>query len=717
MTEKRLLLRLFRPKIGVGAKTWIALSIVFWVPVVCLAVILSLLFRNTIYNETLNTIKIHLKGAGEIYGEKVKVLSGVLTQTATRADVEADFFRKDKQALKSLLLELGKVNTDVDVWFAVDDKQTVVARRNDRSGDIIRLGNALSNALAGGAGVTTTELVGRDLLSMEDEELLKIVMVKDTGIVRFAIAPVRYRENVVGAIVAGDLLTQDPWLGNTIYNRFGAEAALFAGENPQSALLHATASLPRSTWAMGQNMPERMKEEISLGRPYYGTLKVSGSSILMAAEPIKDSSDRIIGVLGISIPAKEINALVFKTVGKGVLLGSVVGIIIAFVVTIAVHADITRPINLLSEAMDSVGKGELEIAVDLKTGDEFERLGSGFNHMAEGIREREERLRKHYEVAKLLMSTLDLKDLLENILKIVMNVTDSHLGIVYLFEEGDQRLSPIVHYGTQSELEPLNLKEGYPGRAASEKTTFVLKPPRESAERLMELGYIKTSPAEVAYIPLIHQTKLLGVLVLGSTKEFRKEERLLFDYLANQISIALDNAIMHHRIQELSITDPLTGLYNRRYLNLRLGEEWARSVRHHQPLSVILADVDNFKSVNDTYGHDKGDEVLRALGAILKKQVRKEDIAARYGGEEFVLALPDTESKEAAVIAERIRKTMEDTPFEWMGKSATISIGVAAYPDEMVESYEELLQSSDQTMYTAKVSGKNRVMVSKGKAS
>ncbi|MBI5598650.1 MAG: diguanylate cyclase [Deltaproteobacteria bacterium] len=701
---------LFRPKLGVSAKTWIALTIVFWVPVILLAGILSYMFQNAIHNEVLDSVKIHLKGARDVYEERGRVLSGVLAQTSARSDVQESFLKKDSRALQAELLELGKVTSSLSLLFAVDDKQRVIARRNNKNGDIIRIGDALPRALITGEPMTSSELVGSALLATENEALAKLI--KDIGMVQFVISPVKYRENTVGALVAGIVLTADPWLGNTVYNRFGAEVALFAGESPESSFLHSTASLPRSTWAVGQKIPDGLKEEISLGRPYYGQLTVTGSKVLMAAEPIKDGADRIIGALGVSMPAKKINALVIKTIGKGVAMGGAAAFIIALVVTIFVHADITRPIDLLSTAMDSVGKGELETIVELKTGDEFEKLGNGFNAMADGIREREERLKKHYEVAKLLMSTLDLKGLLNNMLKVVLDVTGSQMGIVYLYEAVDEKLSPIVHYGTVSEIPSLKPGEGYPGRAAAEKTTFVLSPPRDSAEIIIELGYTKVVPVEVAYVPLVHQDKLLGVLVLGSVKEFRKEERMLFDYLANQISIALDNAIMHHKIQELSITDPLTTLYNRRYLNLRLAEEWARSVRHNQPLSVLLSDADNFKSVNDTYGHEKGDEVLKGIAGILKKNVRKEDLAARYGGEEFVLVLPDTTSDEAYAFAERIRKASEGKPYDWMDRPVTVSIGVATFPDVKVSNFEELLQTADQAMYKAKVGGKNRVVVS-----
>ena len=240
---------LMRPKLGVGAKTWIALTVVFWVPVIGLSLILFYLFQNTIYDETLLLAKAHLKGAEEVYGARGNLVKGLLLNTAAREDVEKDFFKKDSKALQSLLLELGKSKTDVDMWIAVDDKQRVIARRNNKKGDIIRVSEALSMALLTGEGVTSTELAGMELLSSENEELTKLV--KDTGIVQFTVAPVRHGENIVGAIVAGDLLTGDPWLGNTVYNLYGAEIAIFAGESPGSSFLHSTASLPRSTWILG----------------------------------------------------------------------------------------------------------------------------------------------------------------------------------------------------------------------------------------------------------------------------------------------------------------------------------------------------------------------------------------------------------------------------------------------------------------------------------
>ena len=559
-----------------------------------------------------------------------------------------------------------------------------------------------------GKQASATELVSREFLRNEDEDLAK--RVKDLGLVQFVVSPIKSGDMTIGALVAGSLLTGDPWLGNAVYKRFGVEMALFAGQSPQTFILHSTASLPRSTWAVGQGMPEKLREEIAFGKPYYGTLTIGDVEHLVAYEPLMDSKNSIIGAVGVSMPAKKIQTIVLYNMGKGILVVALVGLVISIVITAFVKADITRPLETLARAMDAFGRGERNISVHIRTGDQFETLGDGFNRMAEGIKKKEERLKKHNEIAKLLMSTLDLKELMEKMLNIAVNVTESHMGIVYLCEEGNTRLVPRVMYGTKAEIKPLQMGEGYPGRAAQENRTFIISLPQRTMDEVLELGFIATPPGEVAYIPLSYRDRVLGVLVLGSINEYSEDEANIFDYLANQISIALDNAMMHQRIQELSITDALTGLYNRRYLNSRLEEEWAMAVRHGNSLSILLFDVDNFKSINDTYGHDKGDEVLKGVASIMKENVRKEDLASRYGGEEFVVVLVDTDTEDAKKFGERMRKRVKARVYDWMERNVTISVGVATYPRSHAKSYEELIQLADQAMYLAKVSGKDRVV-------
>ncbi|SMF08751.1 diguanylate cyclase [Desulfovibrio gilichinskyi] len=164
------------------------------------------------------------------------------------------------------------------------------------------------------------------------------------------------------------------------------------------------------------------------------------------------------------------------------------------------------------------------------------------------------------------------------------------------------------------------------------------------------------------------------------------------------------------RFKSLSITDQLTGLYNRRHLQEVACVELDKSNNKNTPLCTLLMDVDNFKNFNDTYGHCAGDVVLKSVGRIIKKSLREHDSGFRYGGEEFVIFLPETESKEAALIAEQIRETLAKEEFHPQDDEPvqkTISIGIAQYQPE--ETLDDMLKRADENMYRAKIKGKNRV--------
>ncbi|MEW5747004.1 MAG: diguanylate cyclase [Nitrospirota bacterium] len=166
------------------------------------------------------------------------------------------------------------------------------------------------------------------------------------------------------------------------------------------------------------------------------------------------------------------------------------------------------------------------------------------------------------------------------------------------------------------------------------------------------------------------------------------------------------------QLRVLSITDALTGLHNRRYITQRVVEEFHESRRYLHDMSLMIVDIDDFKHINDTYGHPVGDEVLRQVAAVLERERRKSDVVGRYGGEEFVIIMPQTNEQEAAVMAERLRKKIEDHFFIVNTEriSFTISIGVSALSETM-EDIDDLLKAADKALYTAKARGKNRIVV------
>lgn len=174
-----------------------------------------------------------------------------------------------------------------------------------------------------------------------------------------------------------------------------------------------------------------------------------------------------------------------------------------------------------------------------------------------------------------------------------------------------------------------------------------------------------------------------------------------------------DLKAQNRRFEELSNTDPLTQLANRRFLMNVFEKEFLRSERHKHPLSLIMADIDHFKKINDTYGHQQGDLVLKAVADVMRGQLREYDLAARFGGEEFALILPETGLLQATQVAERVRERIAAMRFD--GSLApmrmTISLGVATSPGAEIKGVNDLIRVADDALYTAKREGRNRVVV------
>jgi diguanylate cyclase (GGDEF)-like protein len=209
---------------------------------------------------------------------------------------------------------------------------------------------------------------------------------------------------------------------------------------------------------------------------------------------------------------------------------------------------------------------------------------------------------------------------------------------------------------------------------------------------------------------------VVGVLVIGSAthRDLTAAERDRLQVIGNQSSLSLQNALLHGELERLSVTDRLTELYNHGYFEQRLDEEIGRAERFGHVLSLIMIDIDDFKHFNDTYGHPRGDRVLRSVSNTITSTLREVDFAARYGGEEFVVVLPETDSSGASKVAERIRAGVEKLSFAGIGVEETvrktISVGVASFPLH-ARSGAPLIVAADQAMYVAKRSGKNAVVV------
>jgi diguanylate cyclase (GGDEF)-like protein len=220
-------------------------------------------------------------------------------------------------------------------------------------------------------------------------------------------------------------------------------------------------------------------------------------------------------------------------------------------------------------------------------------------------------------------------------------------------------------------------------------------------------------------LPLAVEGEIIGCISLNSDQPnaFDAQDLQFLSVIGYQMAATLKHFQRFSSIKNIALYDTLTGLYNRRYFEERLGVETQKSFYSGTPLSLVMVDIDHFKKVNDTFGHTGGDQVLCKTSSLLKNSIRKKDTVARYGGEEFILILPEAGLEESFIIAERIRRLVENTFFE-IGQAQvnlTISMGISNFPSHRAKSKEELVRMADQALYDAKRGGRNKVCIFTGK--
>jgi diguanylate cyclase (GGDEF)-like protein len=213
-------------------------------------------------------------------------------------------------------------------------------------------------------------------------------------------------------------------------------------------------------------------------------------------------------------------------------------------------------------------------------------------------------------------------------------------------------------------------------------------------------------------IPLVSFGQTLGVLMLESDKigSFHEEDIESLEAVADICATAIQNAHYVERVKQLAYLDGLTGIFNRRFFELRVVEEIDRARRFHTGMAVLMVDIDQFKRLNDEFGHLLGDEVLRQVSSMFHAQLRKIDVVCRYGGEEFAILLSQTNPQHALAIAEKLRRLVESWQFPGVPRCVTISAGVATFPDHGT-TRDELVKAADAGLYAAKQSGRNRVLL------
>jgi len=463
--------------------------------------------------------------------------------------------------------------------------------------------------------------------------------------------------------------------------------------------------------------------------------EVDGALLLRVREPGRGQPLRV----AITTEAPRLQTL-YTLLALAVLVVGALAVLVAF----RLASTLTRPLAEVARAAERVADGDLGTRVPVRGRDEVGRLASTFNRMTrelqsylQAVTASRDQLRGNLALlGDTLSSTHDLDRILEVILETVMAATGAQAGVVLLVERREA-VWPGVLVGQCAEglrgrgvdLPDLRLRigegllgevaaAGEPrrGRAGEDGPRFAPTEPRCRTYIAVPFSGSGQPDAEEAGLP--SSGRLLGVLALYDrlgADDFDDGDLVTLRTFAGQAAVAVENVLLHQEAQRLSLTDPLTGLWNFRYLQVSLHRELERAMRFGRPLAVLAVDLDHFKDVNDRYGPAAGDAVLAEVAARLRGVVREVDLVFRKGGEEFVLLLPETDVGGARRAADRICAELRREPVRLLPGELgapplvarlTASIGVAVHPVHG-GGQTGLLERADDAMYAAKAAGRD----------
>ncbi len=448
------------------------------------------------------------------------------------------------------------------------------------------------------------------------------------------------------------------------------------------------------------------------------------------AEATHDEALRIVE-LQRSVTGNFIQALVIVLLFAGVLVAAT---------AVSLRIFISNPLQKLTMAMKRAEEGDFVVRADETGNDELARLSQAFNRMlgritslkVEEIDNRRDLDEAHkelelshqlegrvkelsilYDVARTVTSSIELNEVLQKI----TDTVPARLGVpkfsIMLITDG--ALEVRMAHPPGGEGMTFAIGEGVCGHAAAtRKSVYVADLEGDQQFFRVRGGFGARGRGSLLSLPMLHGEEVLGVLNFERPEKagFSAGEIEFFTAVADQAAMAVKNARLHEQTVELSITDPLTGVSNRRHLFAQLELEIARANRFGTQLSFLMIDIDYFKKLNDAAGHTAGDTVLRQVCDLMQSSVRRVDTLARYGGEEFVVLLPQVTRAEALEVAEKLRRMVEEAPLDHRdvqpGGKITISVGVANLPIDAVEQ-GQLVDCADAALYASKRSGRNKV--------
>jgi len=452
-----------------------------------------------------------------------------------------------------------------------------------------------------------------------------------------------------------------------------------------------------------------------------------------------------LGTLTLSIDAPTLRRQASGVFQISLFSLAALGAVLALATALSLHFMLTRPLRRLAGMMRRAEEGDFLVRAPVSGDDELSQLSVAFNRMLErltsmkaaeidthrdlelaheqlslkkALEETNDQLQTRlnalsllFDVAKSLNATLEPQELFNRVSALITErMKIPRFSIMMVAPNGQLEVAISVPRGTEGLT--FEIGEGACGYAAG--TVKAVYIPDTSQSEIFVARGTRPRGGALLSIPMIHKERLLGVLNFERAEiaSFDAGEIELFTAVTDQVAMAVQNAKLHHETVELSITDALTGLPNRRHLFARLELEVARAQRFGTGLSMLMVDIDHFKKLNDNAGHRAGDKTLREVSERMRVLIRKVDTLGRYGGEEFALVLPQVSKAEALEVAEKLRQAVAENEFthgpSQPGAKVTISVGVATLPED-ADSLERLVDCADSALYASKRGGRNLV--------
>ncbi len=564
-----------------------------------------------------------------------------------------------------------------------------------------------------GSMKTEMDAVARDAgassVSLFDSSGALIGQTANAAVSGSCLASARIPLRLSGAL-AGYLEVDSPidsnYLAGTLKS-IGGEAAIYCGGQPAASDLPAPLGpLPAAAGNQGTNVTGKSTLDGSEYLTYQDTVPGAGS--LSAITIVAASSDTEILSTRTHILEAGLSLIAFT-----MLIASLLGFLLT--------RSISRPLRALTATVLRVEAGDLDCVAEVGSADEVGILARNFNRMCGQLKQYIDRMHQSHRqlqqafalAGDLLVSGYDLKKLAGSVNRTAALATGaSATGFFIIDESGSVVPVDLAPEEFFDEAITSDIMERVAGSMAAMAAggDLIAYPLRKDRLLLAPMClHGRCFGILAAAVPAAGEASCM----LGESGDAEVPVAASCDILgslANQAATAMENVRLNQKLQQLVITDSLTGLYNVRYFNERLAVEMEQSRRKTQPLSLAILDLDNFKQVNDTYGHQTGDEVLRQIGRLLGGNLRKPDLAARYGGEEFVIVLPQTAKETAYAVVEKLRRKTAGMRIAGHPEiRISFSAGVAACPDD-AGTEEALVRAADGAAYQAKEKGKNRTI-------